>query len=79
MPMPTRIAVSPAPDFFHCGINQPGDGRQRRRVVSLRRRHALAQQGFAIVAEHDDLDLAAAEVDADAHQAVCRITCRTIP
>ena len=66
-------------DFFRGCNNQPGDGRQRRCVVTLRRRHALAQQDVAIVAEDDDLDLAAAEVDADAHQVLCRITCRTIP
>ena len=38
-----------------------------RHVVTLRRRHAFAQQHLTIVAQRDDFDLAAAEIDANAH------------
>ncbi len=70
---------SASADSFFSRSDQFDHRSQCRGVVTLRRRHALAQQDVAIVAEDDDLDLAAAEVDADAHQVLCRITCRTIP
>ena len=70
---------SASTDSFFSRSDQFDHRSQCRGVVALRRRHALAQQDVAIVAEDDDLDLAAAEVDADAHQVLCRITCRTIP
>jgi hypothetical protein len=60
-----------------CRSDQVGHHLQRRFVIALRRRHALAQQHFATIAQRDDFDLAAAEVDANPHQDA--LICRTDP
>ena len=63
MPMPT-VALTPS-----CGLgvaHQAGDGLQGAVVVAMRRGNAVAQRSRSVGGENGDLDLGAAEVDADA-------------
>jgi len=53
-------------EFALARFDQPGHGHQRRHVVALRGGNTTAEQGCARSIQRDDLDLGAAEINADA-------------